>query len=173
MIWILGVNYWVQQPKLRKQRDADKNNSRENGLRIHHDYQVGDKVLITSSDIHRTLNCPTKGPKHIVQVYPNSIVHVQTGAITEHINIKCRSPYADQHKFWGGMICVHMSSRCKISLAKKLTYNTNMSCLHRTIFIEFYIHIHEYLFMSILDGHSPKVIIDLIYYQINHRVIAM
>ena len=33
--------------KLRKQRDVDKNNSRENSSRIHHDYQVGDKVLIT------------------------------------------------------------------------------------------------------------------------------
>ena len=37
--------------KLRKQKDVDKNNSRENSLRIHHDYQVGDKVLITSNDI--------------------------------------------------------------------------------------------------------------------------
>ena len=37
--------------KLRKQRDVDKNNSRENSLRIHHEYQVGDKVLITSNDI--------------------------------------------------------------------------------------------------------------------------
>ena len=43
--------------KLRKQRDVDKNNSsRENSLRIQHDYQVGNKVLITSNDIHRKLN---------------------------------------------------------------------------------------------------------------------
>ena len=46
-------------------------------LRIHHDYQVGDKELITSNDIHRKLNCPTKGPYPIVQVYSNGTVHVQ------------------------------------------------------------------------------------------------
>ena len=46
--------------KLRKQRDVNKNNSRENCLRIHNDYQVGDKVLITSNDIHRKLTVPPK-----------------------------------------------------------------------------------------------------------------
>ena len=70
-------------------------NSRENSLRIHQDYQVDDKVLITSNDIHRKLNCPTKGPYPTVQVYSNSTVCVQNGAITEHINIRRCSPYTD------------------------------------------------------------------------------
>ena len=52
-----------------KKRDEGKNDSRENSLRIHHDYQVGDKVLITSNDIHRKLNCPIKGHYTINQVY--------------------------------------------------------------------------------------------------------
>ena len=81
--------------KLRKQRDVDKNNSRENSLRIHHDYQVGDKVLITSNDIHRKLSCPTKGPYPIVQVYSNGTVRVQNGAVTERINIRRCNPYTD------------------------------------------------------------------------------
>ena len=81
--------------KLRKQRDVDKNNSRENSLRIHHDYQIGDKVLITSNDIHRKLKCPTKGPYPIVQVYSNGTVRVQNGAMTKHINIRRCSPYID------------------------------------------------------------------------------
>ena len=42
--------------------DVDENNSKENSLRVPHDYQVGDKVLVTDKDIHRKLNCPTKGP---------------------------------------------------------------------------------------------------------------
>ena len=74
-------------------KDVDKNNIRENSSRIHHDYQVGDKVLITSNSIHRKLNCLTKGSYSIVQVYSNGTVRVQNGAITEHINIGHCSPY--------------------------------------------------------------------------------
>ena len=81
--------------KLRKQRDVDNNNSRENSLRIHHDYQVDDKVLITSNDIHLKLNCPTKDPYPIVQVYSNGNVRVQNGPVTKHINIRRCSPYTD------------------------------------------------------------------------------
>ena len=80
---------------LRKQNDLDKNNIQENSLRIHHDYQVSDKVLITGNDIHGMLNCPTKGPKHVVQVYPYRTVHVQNGAITEYINIRGCILYTD------------------------------------------------------------------------------
>ena len=71
----------------------DKNNSKENSLRIHHDYQGGDKVLITSNDIHRKLNFPTKGPYPIVQVYSNGTVRVQNGAVIKRI--RCCSPYTD------------------------------------------------------------------------------
>ena len=61
----------------KKQKDVDKNNSSEKSLRIHYDYQVGDKVLITSNDIHRKLNCPTnKGPYYIVQVYSQGTVYI-------------------------------------------------------------------------------------------------
>ncbi len=45
--------------RLRKQKDTDKKNARENGLTINHDYQIGDKVLITNNDIDRKLNCRT------------------------------------------------------------------------------------------------------------------
>ena len=81
--------------KLRKQKDSDKNNARENGLRIPHDYQIGDKVLITNNDIARKLNCPTKGPFPIVQVYANGTVRVKNGAVTERVNIRRCTPYTD------------------------------------------------------------------------------
>ena len=54
--------------RFRQKKNVDRNNSQENSLRISHDYQVGDKVLITSNDIRRKLNCLIKGPYPIVQV---------------------------------------------------------------------------------------------------------
>ena len=81
--------------RLRKQRDIDRNNVQENSLRINHDYKIGDKVLITNNDIHRKLNCPTKGPYPIVQTYTNGTVRVQYGAVTERINICRCTPYTD------------------------------------------------------------------------------
>ena len=78
-----------------KTKSVDKNNSRENSLRIYHDYQVGDKVLITNNDIHRKLNCPTKETYPIVQVYSNGTVRVQNGTVTKCINIRHCSPYTE------------------------------------------------------------------------------
>ncbi len=81
--------------RLKKQKDIDKNNVKENDLRINHDYQIGDKVLITNNDIDRKLNRPTKGPFHIIQVYTNGTTHVKNGAGTEQIIIRCCTPYTD------------------------------------------------------------------------------
>ncbi len=78
---------------LRKQDLIDKNNTRENSLRVDYDYQVGDLVLITSNDITRKLNCPAKGPFRIIQVYTNGTVCVQNGAVSERINIRRCIPY--------------------------------------------------------------------------------
>ena len=63
--------------RLRKQKDIDRNSNKETSLKISHNYQAHDKVLIISNDNHRKLNCPIKGPDPIVQLYSNSTVHVQ------------------------------------------------------------------------------------------------
>ena len=89
--------------RLRKQKDVDRNNERENSLRVDHDYHIGDKVLVTDNDIHRKLNCPTKGPYNIIQVYTNGTVRVQKGAVTERINIRRCTPYTETHQFGGGV----------------------------------------------------------------------
>jgi len=89
--------------RLRKQEDVDKNNARENSLRVDHDYHIGDKVLVTDQDIHRKLNCPTKGPYNIIQIYTNGTVRVQRGAVTERINIRRCTPYTEPHQFGGGV----------------------------------------------------------------------
>ena len=57
-----------------KQKDIDRNNSKENNLRVSCNQQVGAKVLITSNDTNMKLNCPTKCPYPVVQVYSNSRV---------------------------------------------------------------------------------------------------
>ena len=89
--------------RLRRQKDVDRNNERENSLRVDHDYHIGDKVLVTDNDIHRKLNCPTKGPYNILQVYTNGTVRVQKGAVTERINIRRCTPYTETHQFGGGV----------------------------------------------------------------------
>ena len=88
--------------RLRKQKDVDRNNARENSLSVDHDYHIGDKVLVTDQDIHCKLNCPTKGPYNMIQVYTNGTVRVQRGAVTERINIHRCTPYSEPHQFVGG-----------------------------------------------------------------------
>ena len=81
--------------RLRKQKQVNKDTEKENSLRVDHDYAVGDNVLITNKDIDRKLNCPTKGPYEIIQVYTNGTVHVKKGVVTERINIRRCTPYTD------------------------------------------------------------------------------
>ena len=63
----MGKAEW-EAIRLRKQKDVDENKSKENIVRINHDNQVDDKVLITNDDIYRKLNYPVKCPYPIVQV---------------------------------------------------------------------------------------------------------
>ena len=83
-------------------RERERERERENSLRVDHDYHIGDKVLVTDNDIHRKLNCPTKGPYNIIQVYTNGTVRVQKGAVTERINIRRCTLYTETHQFGGG-----------------------------------------------------------------------
>ena len=47
MVWIIKVKY-----RLRKYKNVDKNNRKENSQRNSQDYHVSDKELIKSNDIH-------------------------------------------------------------------------------------------------------------------------
>ena len=77
---------FVEAIELNTQKEIDRYNSKENSSRISYNYQVGDKVLITSNDIPRKLHCPTIGPYPIIQVYSNSTDNVQNSAMTSDIN---------------------------------------------------------------------------------------
>ena len=88
--------------RLRKQKDVDRHNEREDSLRVDHDCQIGNKVIVTDNDIHSKLNCPTKGPHNIIQVYINGRVRVQRGAVAEQVNIHHCTPYTEHRQFGGG-----------------------------------------------------------------------
>ena len=60
--------------------------------------QVGDKVFIVKNEIFRKLNCATRCPYHVSQIYSNGTVHVQNDTVTKYINIWHCSPYTDLHK---------------------------------------------------------------------------
>ena len=76
----------------------NRNNNRESTLQVDHNYQVGDKVLVSGSDIHRNLNCPTRRPRDIRQVHPNGIVRVQKGTVGKRLNIKYCTPYTELYQ---------------------------------------------------------------------------
>ena len=52
----------------------DGNNDRENSFQVDNNYQIGDKVLDTDSDIVRKLNYPTKEHYISIQIYTNDMV---------------------------------------------------------------------------------------------------
>ena len=53
---------------IKKQRDIDKSNLRENRRRIDYDYEVGQKIYIKNDGINRKLDCPKQGPFEITEV---------------------------------------------------------------------------------------------------------
>ena len=80
--------------RTRKQEAIDKSNLRENKKCVDWDYKIGDFVLISdSNEIKRKLDCPTRGPYKIIEVYSNGTVRIENGATTERINIRRCTPY--------------------------------------------------------------------------------
>ena len=39
--------------RVRKQRDVDNNNERENSIRADHDYKIGENMLVFDNNIHK------------------------------------------------------------------------------------------------------------------------
>ena len=78
---------------LRKQRLVDKANLREKNKRIDFDYEIGQKVYITTDGVQRKLNRPKTGPFPITEVYTNGTVRIQRDAVDERINIRRLEPH--------------------------------------------------------------------------------
>jgi hypothetical protein len=77
-----------------RQKEMAKNNKRENASRIHHDYKVGDKILLKKPGKKlRKLETPRTGPHKVTAIYTNGTIRIQKGHISERVNIRRVYPY--------------------------------------------------------------------------------
>ena len=86
---------WAQIA-LRKQNIINKSNSKENKKRLHHEYKVGDKVLLEKGVILPKMAAPREGPFTITKVSTNGTICIQKGAVTQRVNIRRITPYFEQ-----------------------------------------------------------------------------
>ncbi len=78
--------------KQRKQTRINQNNQRENSKRIPHQYQVGDKVLL-SRGTENKMETPFSGPHEILGVNNNGTVRLKVGCVEDLYNIRRIKPY--------------------------------------------------------------------------------
>ena len=79
--------------QLKRQKEINKNNTRENSKRITHAYALHDQVLLNKPGILRKMSSPRTGPHEVRQVYDNGTIKIRRGVITERVNIRRVSPY--------------------------------------------------------------------------------
>jgi hypothetical protein len=60
---------------------------------IHHEYKVGDQVLLETPGILRKLSTPRKGQYPATKVYQNKTIQFQKGIISERVNIYKITPF--------------------------------------------------------------------------------
>ena len=91
----LPVKYvadWTQI-RLKRQKEINRSNKRENQSRIQHEYQQGDRVLLTTPGILPKLNSPRTGPYTVVYVHDNGTVTIRKGHVQQKVNIRRILPY--------------------------------------------------------------------------------
>ena len=95
---IQPIQYIAEWDLIRKnkQKVINENNLRENSKRVDYDYEVGQKVLLRNTDIHRKLDDPTTGPYEILQVYTNGNVSILCGSVIERVNIRRIRPFFEE-----------------------------------------------------------------------------
>jgi transposase InsO family protein len=81
------------QIRLKRQNEILKSNKRENASRIAHEYQQGDRVLLTTPGILPKLTSPRTGPYRVVRVHSNGTVTLQKGHVQQRVNIRRILPY--------------------------------------------------------------------------------
>ena len=77
----------------RKQKIIDASNKRENSKRIRHQYNVGDRVLLTTPGKLPKVRSPRTGPYDVVNVHDNGTVTIQNGPVQQRVNIRWITPY--------------------------------------------------------------------------------
>ena len=76
-----------------RQKQTDRNMTRENSRRYDYDYIVGGQVLVRKDGILRKAESRYKGPWTITQVHTNGTIRVQSGTKSERLNIRRVTPY--------------------------------------------------------------------------------
>jgi len=92
---LLPVQYKVDWAAiaLKKYQQILKENLRKKKTRLPHQYQVGDKVVLTLPGILPKMSLPRKGPHEITRIHANGTVHIKRGLIEQRVNIRRLTPY--------------------------------------------------------------------------------
>jgi hypothetical protein len=85
-----------QLAEKQKQDQIVRDNIRENLRRVHHDYNVGDRVMVRRKGIFRKLSRKKSGPYVIERVHTNGTVTIRRGNSSERINIRRIEPIFDE-----------------------------------------------------------------------------
>ena len=83
---------WAQVVQ-RKRKQVERDNERENSMRVKHTYKTGDLVLMTKPGIIPKMTNPRSGPYEIIRTYTNGTVRVRRGAVASRVNIRRLTPY--------------------------------------------------------------------------------
>ena len=79
--------------QLKRQKEINKSNKRENSTRIPHEYKQGDRVLLTTPGKLPKLRSPRTGPYEVVNVHDNGTVTIRLGHVQQRVNIRRLLPY--------------------------------------------------------------------------------
>ena len=83
-----------EQIRLRKQKQINKDNIKENKSFLDYNYSVGDRVLTTDPiSKEQKLERPTDGPFIVTRVHDNGTIRMQKGAVDETMNIRRALPF--------------------------------------------------------------------------------
>jgi transposase InsO family protein len=88
---IQHITNW-EHIRQRKQNRIDENNRRENAKRREHQYNIGDKILLTARKNSKH-ELEYEGPYEITQVNDNGTIRFQKGIINDVINIRRIKPF--------------------------------------------------------------------------------
>lgn len=95
---IMPIQFKADWEKIRvkRQLQINKDNERENKRRIKHNYNVGDKILVTDPiSIKRKLDKAKEGPFIVTRVHKNGTVRIQKGAVDETLSLRRIIPFME------------------------------------------------------------------------------
>jgi transposase InsO family protein len=95
---IMPIQFKADWEKIRVKRQLkiNKDNERENKRRIKHNYNVGDKILVTDPiSIKRKLDKAKEGPFIVTRVHKNGTARIQKGAVDETLSLRRIIPFME------------------------------------------------------------------------------